>query len=614
MATIRVAEFDTWRPGYGLATVRVYQAGTSTLASLFNDEDLTDPAANPQTLIQTTSGGISYGKFQAPVYVGVPYELSINSVDRTGVSRPPLTTLEDEDASDATVRVTGGSADIALADHLSRRIDVRDYGIFLAVGEVGASTATNTATLTAAIGSAAGRGGANVHIPSGTFQISVITIPEGVVLRGESRDATILQSTQAGTVITISGDYAGLSQITIDGISQVGSSVGVLANDRDRMVMEDTLIKRFETGVERDGGTHSHWRNLTISDCDTGYKAYATGADLSFNTWTGGGIELCSVIGLDMRHDGEDCIANTFTALLFSTNTGIAVRIEGALSTILRDCQWTGNTHNLTVLDESTNHKIIGLDISGGSIDTGDLSFTGHLENVALRRMRLTTVSVAITTPINTILVEDCEEITASITGSSTAWLRHETAATGGTFGITTGNAATKAWAIALESGDYVYLEGKVVARQTNAVNHAFYHFAVSAQRPGATLLYDTQTGNYTKGRTITGATSGATARLQDVVDAGATGTLTLIDVVGTFVDNEIITDGAGGSATVNGTISTHPAALVGLVTELRPAEETNLAWDATFVENGAEIELRVTGAASATVEWTSEVTVMRNY
>ena len=152
------------------------------------------------------------------------------------------------------------------------------------------------------------------------------------------------------------------------------------------------------------------------------------------------------------------------------------------------------------------------------------------------------------------------------------------------------------------------------MARQTNAVNHAFYHFAVSAQRPGATLLYDTQTGNYTKGRTITGATSGATARLQDVVDAGATGTLTLIDVVGTFVDNEIITDGAGGSATVNGTISTHPAALVGLVTELRPAEETNLAWDATFVENGAEIELRVTGAASATVEWTSEVTVMRNY
>ena len=47
MASIRIIEFDTWRPGYGLATVRVYQAGTSTLASLFNDEELTDPAANP---------------------------------------------------------------------------------------------------------------------------------------------------------------------------------------------------------------------------------------------------------------------------------------------------------------------------------------------------------------------------------------------------------------------------------------------------------------------------------------------------------------------------------------------------------------------------------------
>lgn len=612
MSSIRIADYDTWRPGYGLATVSVYQAGTSTLASVFNDEDLTDPAANPQTLIERVFGGISYGKFQAPVYVGVPYELGINSVDRTGVTRPSLTTLDGEDASGATVQVTGGSQAIALEDHLSRRIDVRDYGVFLAVGEVGASTATNTATLTTAIGAAAGRGGGDVHIPSGTFQISTITISEGVVLRGESRDATILQSTQAGTVIAISGDDAGLAQITVDGISQVGLSVGVLANDRDRMVMEDALIKRFETGVERDGGTHSHWRNLTISDCDTGYKAYATDADLSFNTWDGGGIELCSVIGLDLRYDGEACVSNTFSGLLFDTNTGIAVRVEGAQATSLRDCQWLANTHNLTVLDESADHQIVGLDIAGGSINSGDLSFTGRLENVALRRMRLSTISVAITTPTNTILIEDCEESTVTITGAATNWLRHETAATGGTFGLTTGSAATKAWAITLDPGDHVYLEAKVIGRQINAVNYGFYHIAVSARRPGSTLNYDSQTGNFTKGKTLTGATSGATAVIQNDSDSGGTGSLTLIDIIGAFVDNEIITDGFGGSATANGTLTAVDAALSGSVQPLRTDEETVGGWDATFVANGPEIELRVTGATSSTVEWTSEVTVSR--
>ena len=69
-------------------------------------------------------------------------------------------------------------------------------------------------------------------------------------------------------------------------------------------------------------------------------------------------------------------------------------------------------------------------------------------------------------------------------------------------------------------------------------------------------LDYDGQTANFAEGLTITGATSGATGVILVDVDAGATGTLTLNNVSGTFENDEIITDTATGSATVNGVLS----------------------------------------------------------
>ena len=61
-------------------------------------------------------------------------------------------------------------------------------------------------------------------------------------------------------------------------------------------------------------------------------------------------------------------------------------------------------------------------------------------------------------------------------------------------------------------------------------------------------LNFDAQTGSFTATNTITGATSGATATIQSVVDAGATGTLTLSNVIGTFQDDEVIYESALGA------------------------------------------------------------------
>jgi len=93
-------------------------------------------------------------------------------------------------------------------------------------------------------------------------------------------------------------------------------------------------------------------------------------------------------------------------------------------------------------------------------------------------------------------------------------------------------------------------------------VRYGDYYFICNGKdkivRISQTLAYDAQTANFTAGKILTGGTSGATAIILSDADGGATGTLTLGNISGVFVDNETITDNNGtpGSATVNGTLT----------------------------------------------------------
>ena len=69
-------------------------------------------------------------------------------------------------------------------------------------------------------------------------------------------------------------------------------------------------------------------------------------------------------------------------------------------------------------------------------------------------------------------------------------------------------------------------------------------------------LAFDGQTVGYAEGTKITGGTSGATGWIVYDEDDGATGTLVLSNVVGTFQNDEAITSGSSDGY-VNGTIST---------------------------------------------------------
>jgi hypothetical protein len=629
MPSIRIIEFDTWRPGYGLATVTVNNAGSNSAASIFTDEALTIPAGNPQTLQEKTDNGISYGKFSQPIYVGVPYELVINTVDRTGTVRPPLTTLDSQDASNALVTVTGGSEAIDEADRWARQVNVLDYGPFIVVGQQGASASTNNQTLVNAIGAAESSGGGYVDIPAGTFQVTNFTVPQGVVLRGRGRGATIIQSQQAGNVCTVTGERAGLHRITLDGINKVVLSVGVYSANTE-IYLDDVEIKRFETGIFQQGAPDSNWRELYLSNCGTGFKAYgdtnasggANGGAFIHGFWNGGTIDTCTVAGIEFKNVDAQCQNFTVQGVKFDTNTGTAVIVTGARNIKIVDPWFTNNTVDISAADGSpltTSNTVIGLQVIGGIIESTDpntpssSTLTGTLLHVAFVGVDLTNTAININTPLNNILAQDCREISnVSIGGNApTAWVRVKAGDRGASSGLTTGNATTRAWGITLQPGQRVCLIGRVVARGRSTTDYGFFYIQAFAQQPGATLAYRAQTVNFAAGNVVTGGTSNATARIVSDSDSGATGTLTLQDISGVFQNGETITDTGGGTAVVNGILATSNSALVGSVTTLATAQKSDVSWAATFAANGTDIELQVTGASGKTVEWTTDVQVL---
>lgn len=77
----------------------------------------------------------------------------------------------------------------------------------------------------------------------------------------------------------------------------------------------------------------------------------------------------------------------------------------------------------------------------------------------------------------------------------------------------------------------------------------------VRLRRSKGILLFESQTADFGVGNILAGETSGATAIIGAMTDSGTTGSLTLENIVGVFLDGEIITDDGGGSATANGSV-----------------------------------------------------------
>lgn len=618
MATQRIAEFDTWRPGYGDAVVSIFIANTTTLADIYTDEALTTPASNPQTLASQTIGDITYGKFSVPLYTGESYYTETDSTDQTGIVRAPITTLSGEDAGNAEVTPEGASVPHDLDEHLARVVWAEDHGVINTV------SATNTATITAAIGVAAAQGGGVVLLPDNpSIPFNQITISPGVVVEGRGRvgSPTLLQSQVADNVITLGGDGAGLRNLVLDGASKVAGSTAVYSKAKDETVFDNVLIKRFETGLHQIGGRRANWKELYIDDCTNGAKLHGNldtsgGDEWRDNQWIGGVVSNCTTLGVELSYEDMGVTSNKI-AVGFEDNTGTAVKINGARHTDLVGSHFSGNTVNLEVLDDDlttvTDNTVVGLTLGGGEMSGGSVSLDGLCQDVLFDRMAISDVDFTLTNVLSNIVWRDCiEDALVTLAGNGTRVVRQNTVLgnSPGSSVTTTDGVALKAWEHSLEPGQKAWFEAKIVGVQRNGIDYGFYHISRAAHRPGSTLAYDAQTANFTVGGVLTGATSGATARITADADGGLTGTLTLKDIVGAFIDNEIITDSTG-SATANGTLSHQNAALLGSTVVISTAVETVAGYGADFAVAAGNVEVQVTGDTGDTIDWVCHVEVV---
>lgn len=619
----RIGDFDTWREGYAGASVLVIRAGTTEHAPLYSDPTLSVPIDNPVVLLSYTDvNGSRYGKWPTAVYTYVPYRMTINETGVTGVERPPLYDITGVDLSRGLIASTRGAYTETLAEFADREIYAEAFGS-LAASQGSASV---TAVINSAIGAAASQGGGTVRLPAGNIIFTTLTLPEGVVLEGQGLSATTLISTTASAVITLSGDGAGLRNLTLDGVNVSTGSVGVYAVGLVGLVFHNVLIKRFADGLYLRGASYCQWFNLTLSSCvrggqlrgDTDASASGNGGEVRGITWIGGGWNLCTTSGLTLTFIDDFVDGVTLDGVAVTDNLGESLLLNGVRNINVRNPQFTtAEAQTALKLQDDTNlarvddNTIDHITFEGGVYNGGILAFNGSCASVAFLRADLRGNSFDLTVPTEIILLQDCiEDAEVTATGDLTKLLRSTSAADAEITGFTTDATATTAWSYALEPGAVALFQAEIVAQRQDGEDWGILWIAAGFQRPGSTLDFSGQTANFTAGSILTGATSGATARIITQTDAGTTGTLTLGDITGTFTLGEIIADADGGSATVAGSLTPQNVAIdgVGSTAVRASAASGGTTYPAEWDASGSTVRLRLTGMSGHLVQWTCRI------
>jgi len=620
----RIADFDTWRPGYGGASVLVVRAGTTEHAPIFADPGLTTPLPNPQVLLTfTDENGAAYGKWRQPVYTYVAFFMTIDETAPTGVQRQPLYEFAGQDISEAIAASERGARTRTIATILDDLIFAEAFG---SLADINGAQA-NAAVLNAAIGAAAAQGGGDVILPAGRIIFTNVTLPQGVVLRGQGRGATTLTSTFGGAAVTLGGDGAGLALLTLDGINLATGSIGVSSVGIFSPAFDDVLIKRFEAGIIMRGLSAAHWRGLTVSNCvrgvdlrgDTDPSGTGDGGVVRGVRWEGGGVNLCTTAGFQATFFDALTENITLVGVEIIDNLGDGIALNGVRNFQVLGPSLLRSGEGIRVLkvqddanlSQRANNTTDHVTIEGTIIDGGALLFNGTCASVVLKRCDLRGVSTDLSVPEEPILFIDCiEDADCTVTGDTTKLVRVFATDDQTTIGNTTDNVPTVAWSVTLEPGQFGFYNAEVVAQQQDGIKGGFFWVASGAYRAGADLDFNLQTDNFTAGATVSGGTSGATARIMAVTQAAGSGTLTLGDISGTFVTGEVLTDDEGGNARADGTISTVDAALdgAGSVDMRTPALINGAAYDAYWAISGAKMRLMVVGEASEFVQWSCRV------
>lgn len=611
-----VDEFDQWVPGYPAAIVYVYRAGTTELAPLFSDITLTQELSNPQILISWTDAeSIEYGKFAQSVYTPYAYETSIDSRHDTGIRYVPIYTLEGEDASFATVQATGATEARTLRDRAADIVWVEDYGL------IGSSRTVNTATITAAIAAVSAQGGGRAVLPAGQIDYSVFSLPAGCLLDGQGRGVTVLSSSTGDETVTVTGDFAGLRNLTLDGGNLNEDSVGLYSENVKGLILDNVTIKRFETNFYHKGGQDHRYTEFYSENAVSLGKCYGEDAAFKGLRWVGGEATISTLVGIDFAVVDYE-VTDIRLDIKFEDNVGEngSVLIYGATGIAFDNCEFIAD--NVTDIhvkvednpDDTVPGQVRGITFNGGSMTSGKCTFDGLGQDITFDETALTEVTLVNNVTENVIILKDCSEIDTDFDGDTLKFGRVLTGNSMLKIGQTTDATVTPIHKIALGSNETAVITAKVTAEQTNGTAYAMIFYAQGVRCAPGTLLYDNQTANFTVGDTITGATSGATAYIIADSDSGSSGTLSLGGVSGDFLDNETIAGATSGSAKVNGQFTPGDAATVGSKADLLSVgSNTNdlpAGWDVTFTASEQEISVNVVGEANKNITWKAQIDV----
>jgi len=613
-------QFDLWRAGYAGAIVEIFKAGTTTRADVYEDINLTEPADNPQVLLTQTINSETYGKFITSLYTADSYYIVIDGVEESGVQSPAIRSLASEDGSDMFVTSDKGGIERTAGQRAGDTIHVLDFGNFL---EIDGSTSENTETLTAALGVASAANGGEVILPAGTYKITTFNLPANVILRGQGRNATVLQSEEADLVCTVTGSNAGLAYLTLDGINLNPGSVGLYAIGRDEMSLTETTIKRFEIGVKAVGGSDHHYTNLFTENCGTCVELRGDndasntdeGAAFTDLTWRGGSVKESTTYGLYLRQIDADLDELTIADVLFEDNVGTAaLYIQGAEHIIFEDCTFTNNTIRHLLTADSTNNDVENVQFVSCSFIGDEIKLAGSCRDFVFDRPILESdLSINLDSPENPIMFRDATEAVAvTSTGATEKLSRWQSIDAGVYEGQTTASVSTATvFKRILEPGEVVHMELFATAVQLNVAAFGTIKKTAAAYCPAATLDFDGQTSNFTLGNTLTGGTSGATGILQAQADGGATGTASLIRLVAgattgnLFQNNEALTGSGGGAAVVDGSITYQNAVQIGPVQIDHYGQSAGATtWDIDVTTSGREVRVKVVGPTTGTIDW----------
>lgn len=485
----------------------------------------------------------------------------------------------------------------------------------------------NTDTIEAAVGAAAAQGGGEVILPAGSVLFTEVVLPQGVVLGGQGRGVTTVRSTLGAAAITLSGDGAGLRNLTLDGVSAATGSIGVYGVGLASVVFDDVLVKRFDKGMLFRGLTNCNWQDLTVSECvegvdlrgDTDPSDSGDGGVIRNIRWEGGGVNLCTSAGFKATFFDSLVENIVLVGVDIADNIGNGILLNGVRNFRIMGPSRIKAAEGVTALriqdDANLNLRASNttdhFTAQGVIWDTGVLTFNGTCASVLFDECDFRSISFDCSVPDEAIVLRNCiEDVDTTSTGDTTKLMRSFSTDSLSVVGNTADNVPTAAWSLTLEPGQVIFCQARVVAQQQDGTKGGFWWVAAGASRPGATLLFNLQTSNFTAGATLSGGTSGATARIVAVVQAAGSGTLTLGDISGTFISGEVLTDDESGDARADGTISTSGAALDGTGnTDMRtPTVLNSAAYDAYFDCSGAKIRLMVVGDTSEAVQWTCQV------